>query len=97
MQDTYLDDRITPGITEQAAQFVETVYPQVTDEYHKNRLIQIESYKIACIDNQSEADDIYGIKYGQYKSMFKDAVHDALDSIKTSSGLSSLSITMERG
>lgn len=96
MQDAYLDGRITQDHIDTATNYIEAVYSQITDNYHKQRLIDLQVYQLVCLDNQIDSEDIFGTKFEQYKELFKEALKNALDAIKTDSGLSTLSVTLER-
>ena len=96
MKDSYLDNLVTTEHTAQATNYIESVYPQIVDTYFKQRLIDLNTYLVTCSDMQMEDGDIFQIKYKQYKTQFDETIKTALNSIKTTAGISTLTISMER-
>ena len=69
------------------------------------RLIILRVYVLACLENQADAEDLFGVKLKQYRGEFDaalaaaraQAAQDAATAAGTLSGFGFLSIPLERG
>jgi hypothetical protein len=96
LHDNYLDPLKEPRHTDAATSHIEVAYPDITDPHFKPRLIAIHTYMTICLENQTEAEDLFGIKYDQYKKQLQDTTTQARELIKAAQGLSSLAVSLER-
>ncbi|MBD3768100.1 MAG: hypothetical protein IE928_09170 [Gammaproteobacteria bacterium] len=96
MQDAYLDNHVTPENESNALEYVERMHPEITDEYHKEKLVELKKYQMICLENQVAEGDIFDTKRKQYRELFNDTLKAALSAVKTTAGMSTLTIPMER-
>ena len=97
MQDYYLDPKKTTLLTDEATNEIEVLYPDITESYFKQRLIDLTVYMKICIDEQSDTDDIYTTKYKQYEKLLEKTLSQAINNLAKTTNNGIFSVEIGRG